>query len=366
MATIESYTNAAGKPLYLVRYRKPDRKQTTKRGFRTRRDANAFAATVETAKLRGDYVSPSAGRVTVGELGPAWLDRQRGRVAPSTMAVNRKVWRLFVAPRWESIPIGAIRFSDVQSWTAALSARPLGASFIKKSAGQLARILDDAIRDGLLRSNPARGLKLPTETPPPIAFLTGSQLQALAEAAPGEYYSLVLLLGWVGLRWGEATALRPCDINWLRRRIEISRAVSYVDGVWHLGTPKTGVARTVSVPATVIDALAVTAQGKGRDELMWTGKRGAEYIRVGPHSWFENAVQSCQAADPDFPRVTPHGLRHTAASLQISKGGNPKAVQRMLGHESAAMTYDRYAKLFDTDLDTLAERLDEALQGVLK
>jgi integrase len=65
--------------------------------------------------------------------------------------------------------------------------------------------------------------------------------------------------------------------------------------------------------------------------------------------WFAGAV-----ARSGVPRLTPHDLRHTAASLAISAGANVKAVQRMLGHASAAMTLDTYADLFDEDLDAVA------------
>lgn len=71
------------------------------------------------------------------------------------------------------------------------------------------------------------------------------------------------------------------------------------------------------------------------------------------------AVARCQAADPSFPRITAHSLRHTAASLAISAGANPKVVARMLGHASAAMTLDVYAELFDSDLDSVAERVSK-------
>jgi hypothetical protein len=57
-------------------------------------------------------------------------------------------------------------------------------------------------------------------------------------------------------------------------------------------------------------------------------------------SWLSGAVARCQQADPAFPRITAHALRHTATSLAISAGANVKVVQRMLGHESAAMTLD--------------------------
>ncbi|WP_244298605.1 tyrosine-type recombinase/integrase [Micromonospora cremea] len=58
--------------------------------------------------------------------------------------------------------------------------------------------------------------------------------------------------------------------------------------------------------------------------------------------------------------LTPHELRHTAASLAVAEGANVKAVQRMLGHASAAMTLDVYADLFEDDLDQVAGRLDRA------
>ena len=61
-----------------------------------------------------------------------------------------------------------------------------------------------------------------------------------------------------------------------------------------------------------------------------------------------------------MPRVTPHDLRHTVASLAISAGANGKAVQRMLGHASAAMPLDTYADLFVDDLDAVAEAVDRA------
>jgi hypothetical protein len=80
MATIESYPTANGKR-YQVRYRTPQRTQTKRRGFATMRAAKEFAATVEVEKMRGEYVAPSLGLITVGELAPAWLARKESDVA---------------------------------------------------------------------------------------------------------------------------------------------------------------------------------------------------------------------------------------------------------------------------------------------
>lgn len=79
----------------------------------------------------------------------------------------------------------------------------------------------------------------------------------------------------------------------------------------------------------------------------------------GDKGWFANAVRRAQEFDLSIPRLTPHDLRHTAASLVISSGANLKAVQRMLGHASAAMTLDTYADLLEDHLDEVATRLNE-------
>jgi integrase len=68
----------------------------------------------------------------------------------------------------------------------------------------------------------------------------------------------------------------------------------------------------------------------------------------------------------NFPKVTPHDLRHTAASLAVSAGGNVLALARMLGHEGPGLSLRTYADLFDSDLDALAHVLDQHRTAALK
>jgi integrase len=356
MATISRYQTASGATLYRVRYRTPDHRTTQKRGFKTKRDAEQFAATIEVAKLRGEYVAPSIGKTTIGELGPAWLARQRGHMKPSGFRSYDSAWRVHVGPRWADIRIADVRYSDVQAWVSDMSARR-GPAIVATAYSVLRRLLDDAVRDRMLVANPARGVKLPKQVSRRNVYLTPAQLDRLAGES-GRYRSLVLLLGVGGLRWGEAAALRVCDVDFLRRRVELHRNAVMVNTRIVVGTLKSNKDRAVVLPAFVVDAIAATAAGKGRDELLWSTRAGGY---LGPPStstsWLPGAVARCQAADPTFPRVTAHALRHTAASLAIHAGANPKVVQRMLGHASAAMTLDVYADLFDSDLDTVAENV---------
>jgi integrase len=104
--------------------------------------------------------------------------------------------------------------------------------------------------------------------------------------------------------------------------------------------------------------------GKGRDDLVFTTQRGGVLRASNYRSrYFASAVAKCQQADESFPTITPHGLRHTAASLAVSAGANVKAVQRMLGHAKASMTLDVDADLFDDDLDSVADRLGAAMKS---
>jgi integrase len=159
------------------------------------------------------------------------------------------------------------------------------------------------------------------------------------------------------LRWGEMAALRVQDFDMLRRPVNVSRSVTESGGlVW--STPKTWERRSVPFPAALRDELAALMVGKGRDDLVFTDQRGGV---LRNSNWrarvFRPAVAKCQAADETFPAITPHDLRHTAASLAVSVHANVKAVQRMLGHAKASMTLDIYADLFDEDLDGVADRL---------
>jgi len=194
----------------------------------------------------------------------------------------------------------------------------------------LAGILDDAVRDRLLASNPARGVKLPRRSRRPNVYLSAEQLRRLAVES-GRYGSLVLLLGTVGLRWGEAAALRVSDVDFLRRRVVLHENAVAVGARTHVGTLKSGRSRAVALPAFVVDELAVTCVGKGRDELIWPAADGGYLAPPTNKSWLSGAVQRCQKSDPKFPRIAAHALRHTAASLAVSAGANVKVVQRMLG-----------------------------------
>jgi integrase len=219
----------------------------------------------------------------------------------------------------------------------------------------LSAILVDAVRDNLLARNPAAGIRLPRKNRKRPVYLTHRQVSGLAAAA-GRYEALVLLLAYTGLRWGEATGLRVRDLDMLRKRATVSENAVQAGSEIFVGTTKAHKHRSVPLPEFLLPYLARQCEGKSRDELLFPGG-GYEHLKRPHHEsgWFTKAV-----AASGVPRLTPHDLRHTAASLAVSAGANVKAVQRTLGHASAAMTVDIYADLFDDDLEAVAAALDHA------
>jgi integrase len=359
VGSIEPYKTAKGKR-YRVRYRDADRRSRERAGFARKIEAEEYLASVTVQQLRGEFVDPNAGRAELRELGLDWL-ASKASLKPSSYRPLEIAWRLHVEPYWGRRRLGEVRHSDVQRWLSQLARNPDGsarsATTVTRAFGVLAGILDVAVLDRRIPANPARGVALPRKSRKPRNYLDDRQVELLARSA-GERATLVRVLAYTGLRWGEVSGLRVRNYDSARRRLAVEENAVTVGGQIVVGTPKSHQARWVPVPSFLCTEIDSLSAGRGRDELLF-GK-GNAYLRRPDQrgGWFVGAVRRSQAIDETFPRVTPHDLRHTAASLAIAAGANVKAVQRMLGHASAAMTLDVYADLFDEDLELVSARLD--------
>jgi integrase len=364
MGSVQKYQTQQG-PRYRVQYRKPNQKLTSKRGFRTKRDAELFLATVEVSKAAGTYMDPALARVTVRELGTRWLATKRPSMKASSYGPVEVAWRLRVEPRWGDVPLTMVTHSDVKAWVSELNTQH-GPTVVIRSYGVLASILDDAVHDRRIPSNPARGAKvgLPRKMRGQRhTYLSHGQVETMANAA-GTYATLVRTLAYTGIRWAEAVGLRVEDIDLGRSRLWVVNNAVELQGRFVEGTPKSHRAREVPVPRFLIAELFERVRHLDPRDLVFPGADGGFMKRTraskGSRSWFRNAAAAAGA-----PTLTPHELRHTAASLAVQAGANVKIVQRMLGHSSAAMTLDIYADLFDRDLETVSDAMDRARQSEL-
>lgn len=360
MASIKQYKTAKGKA-WRVQYRSPDGKSRTKRGFRTKNEAQAWADKNAVSIHQQDWIDPNAGKVRIHEVGERWLSMQT-HLKPKTLHETKGLWRRYVEPRWGNMGVSAIKPSMVQEWVSTMGK---SGSTVRQAHAVLAKVFDLAVMDKAIRENPARGVKLPRKGKAVKVYLTAEQLGRLAEVCT-RHSEIVWVLGTVGLRWGELAGLQVQDINVLRGRFNIERSAVTVGSDVAIGTPKTHERRSVAVPDVVMRLVIPIIEGRGPEEFVWARADGSP-MRVPSHGdWFDRAVHKCMAEDETFPRITPHGLRHVAAGLMVSSGANVKAVQRQLGHASAVMTLDTYADLFDEDLEAVRRAVDEKISDVVK
>jgi len=348
MASITKRAN--GK--YRARYRDAADKEHA-RHFNRKVDAQRWLDEVTASVVRGDYVEPRAGRITVGEYAKPWLEA-RVHLKPKTVAGYESLLRTRVLPRWSDVPLDRVTFDGVSAWVTAMVAEELSASRTQQAYHLLTSMLDDAVKGSRIPRNPARGVDLPRIVSKPGRYLTHGQLADLADAS-GDYGTLVLVLGYCGIRWGEAAALSVRQVDPLRGRIWVVESVTEVNGVLIFGTPKAHQSRSVPVPGFLREQLAAAMAGKAPDDRLFTTRDGS-VLRNGN---FRRDVFDRAAWSVDLAGFTPHELKHTAASLAITAGASVKAVQRMLGHASATLTLDRYGHLFGDELDSVADRLDQ-------
>lgn len=335
---------------WLARWRDPAGRQR-KKSFPRRVDAERFLSQLTAGMHRGSYVDPAAGKLRFGAYAETWM-QGLAHLKRSTSERYRETVRAHVLPQWESWPLASVTHSDVAAWVGDLSASGMSAGTVRKVHLVTSLILAAAVADGRIARNPAVGVKLPRQTPREPRFLAPDELVRLADAA-GDDGLAIMVLGLTGLRFGEFAALRVRRLDPVRSRLVIAESVTVVRSELVWSTPKTHRTRSVPVPPALMAAMVDRCAGKGRDDLVFTSPTGGT-IRLS--NWRRRVfAPACAAAG--ITDVTPHDLRHTAASLAIAAGANVKAVQQMLGHASAAMTLDVYAGLFPDDLDAVGAAL---------
>ncbi|MDG9706506.1 site-specific integrase [Streptomyces sp. DH37] len=350
-----------------VRWYGPDGKPKAKT-FGTLPPAEAEKNAITARLDKGSYRDPQSGKAAFSVVAEEWHGSLR-KQAERTRNDYRELLDLYVIPKWGTWQVAAIRWEDVSGWITELCRQPgkrgglLSPARIAKTHLVFSMAMKHAVRTGRIAVSPAVGHDLPPpEDDDEHVYLTHEQLEALADAA-GEHRPLLLVLGYCGIRWGEATALEVGRVQLEARRLRIVQAHSRVKGGMKLGPVKNREKRSVPLLASMVEELRPLVGKRGQRELLFAGPEG-EHLRYS--TWrpavFDPAVK---AAGLDGLGVTPHKLRHTAASLAIAAGADVKVVQQMLGHKSAAMTLDVYGHLWPDRLDEVANALDAGRKSAL-
>lgn len=352
-----------------ARYLDPNGKERS-RTFARKADAERFLATVETDKLRGSYLDPSAGRITVDDFYRDWSSRQIWETN-TRLAMDLALRSSELGP----MQLANLRRSHVESWVKRMDSKGLAAGTIKTRVNNVRSILRAAMRDQLIAANPADHVTLPRDRRREASMVLPrpEEVAAIMESAEPAFRAFVATAAFAGLRLGEIAGLQIRDIDFLRRSLEVRRQVqrSGRDAI-EVRAPKYGSERVVYLADELLEVIAahITNFRPGDDKTRWlfeaSGGNPPHQNTVG-HQW----RLSCQRAK--VTHLTLHDLRHFYASGLIADGCDVVTVQRALGHAKATTTLNTYAHLWPTAEDRtrkaaggLFRQAVEALQAARK
>jgi integrase len=276
---------------------------------------------------------------------------------PKTQVGYDSLLRARILPAFGALPLEAIDGRAIRRWVAVMHGEGLSGSRVKQCHQVLRQILSSAVDCGLLDHNPCQGVKLPRDPRSETACLTAEEVERLAAAVPTPYQSLIHVLAYGGLRWGEATALRRRRCDLIGGRLIVAESLADVNGRAVFGQTKTYRVRKTWIPTFLVEELRAHLQlvDSAPDALLFTAPRGGPLRSANfrQRVWWPGLDV---AGLPHSLRI--HDLRHTCASLLIRQGVHPKAIQHHLGHSSINITMDRYGHLLPDQFDDLASRLD--------
>jgi integrase len=290
---------------------------------------------------------------------------REGVLAPNTLAEVEVDLRLRIAPVLGHLGIDQITRQQVEQLVADLLRTGASARMVRGVVSTLRRLLQAAVDWGQIAENPARRVRLPApQTHTRQAHervLSMSELSLLVRSCQGSLRTetMIRAMAESGLRRGEVIGLQWDDVDVVVLRLHVRRSVSDVHGVRQERTTKGNRSRRVAISKDFAERLAawrVSCGGERAAGYVWPGNDGKPMNAHSPNQSLTRVLRRARLVDQDgVPLVTPHGLRHTAASLMLAASVPLIVVSRQLGHANPNVTAQVYAHLLaDSQLDEAA------------
>ena len=304
-------------------------------------NARAWLAERQSDINQGRWKDTATSRSTLGEYGLQWLEQCH--VKPNVREDYLSSWRVHVMPQLGSLAISDLTSERVRQWRDE-RLRVTGAYAVKNAYAVLRIVTNVALDENIIRVSPCNrtnAVRLPPR--PKRDPLSPDQVADVAMNVSKHYALLVLVLGWIGMRIGEACALRLSDLSLndpdnatarIQRRVKRLKSQEL-----HFDTPKTAAGnRVVSIPPQLVPVIQQHISNAGivdPDALVFTTQHGLCAITAAP----KEITKALRKLGHDNIRT--HDLRHTAATAMTNSGASLIQVMHVLGHSSvnAAMRY---------------------------
>lgn len=328
---------------------------TTRRGFKTRQEAHqAHDELVYQIKYG---TKKKASDMTFEDLYEEWIDFQRSSVKKSTISIYVRYAKNQILPAFGKMKITDITVSYCQKMVKNWHKKYKTYDTMRK---QTAQILSYGISQEYIERNVMKSTLLPRrkEHEEQRKFYTKEELKTLLDSFKNfgntKQYTFFRLLAYTGMRKSEALALQWKDIDVFNKELHVNKTVA-IDEHKNiiLQTPKTKASkRTISLDTETLailndwriqqrtDYLKLGYNTSSDNQHVFTSLKNTLYVPNTVNDWLRYIIKKYKLS-----RITPHGFRHTHASLLLEAGESIKVVQHRLGHENSKVTMDIYVHI---------------------
>jgi integrase len=382
---------------YRARYIGPDGTEKSK-SFSNgqKRLAEKWLAEIEADISRGQYIDPTAGRITFRQYTEKWLTAQTTDIG--TQASVGVQLRRHAIPYLGPRPLGSFQPGHIREWLSKLESAVPASSYRRVIFSSVYAVLSAAVDDGHLTKNPcqARSVRPPASGKGRVVPWTAERVFAVRSALPECYQAMVDLGAGCGLRQGEIFGLPVDEIDFGSGWLHVAYQVKVANGHLVFGPPKRNKERDVPLPDLVAEALKRHIETRPPVEvtLPWlrpTGRlvtKPVLFTRIGGDGavrrtdFNTGAWKPALVAADVIPAPDPgkrhqaarehgmHALRHFYASVLLDAGENIKALSQYLGHSDPGFTLRVYTHLMGssesrtrTAVDTMYEGIGSVLDG---
>jgi integrase len=314
--------------------------------------------------------------MTMGEYLDRWLKGSvRGSVRKSTYDRDAYIVVNHIKPALGRIKVKKLSPAHVQSFYRDRLDTGLSPSTVHKMHAVLHKALAQAVKWHMVPRNVTEATDPPKPAPKEMRPLSTEEVHKLLEAAHGDRLeALYVLAVTTGMRRGELLALRWQDVDLENATISVRSTLTRDGGRYTIGEPKTKKSRrSVQLTASAVQALKrhlehqlryIEILGDQYEDrgLVFTTDTGSP---INPSNLRQRSLASL-LEKAGLPHIRFHDLRHTCATILLSKGVHPKFVQELLGHATIAITLDTYSHIMPGMGDATARAMEDALSSTIK
>ncbi len=333
------------------------RKQTQKRGFATKRDAQAWERE-QLNRLTSDL------DMTFGSFVEVYSEDIKKRLKENTWHTKEHIIRTKILPYFKGRKISDIQAKNIIAWQNEImsltdkNGKPYSPVYLKTVHNQMSAIFNHAVKFYGLSANPAaKAGNMGKEKTREMLFWTQDEYKKFSEAImdkPMSFYAFEMLY-WCGIREGELLALTPSDFDFEKMTVSITKSYQRIDGRDIITDPKTPKSvRTIKMPDFLSDEI------QNFIGQIYGIKPTDRLFPITKHYLKHEMERGSKIAG--VKRIRIHDIRHSAISLLIEMGFSAVAIADRVGHESIDITY-RYAHLFPSTQNEMATKLSDLRKG---